>query len=649
MVNRIRTAVLTGALTIAIHCAAASTPPHWIATGPFGGNAEVITASKTDPNLLLVGTKNANLFLSRNAGQSWEPVPFPRQYGSMLHTLVIHPTNPSIFYAAIADEPRTGLYRSTDAGKTWKPVEGLGGEEVYSIAIWEHDPKVIAAGLRLGVRLSRDGGETWKAISPADNIEIQPIVSVAFDPQNADVIYAGTPRLPWKTTDGGEHWNLSAEGMSTDSDIITVRVDPSKPSRVFIGACSGFWKSNNGGELWSKMSGIPFTSRRTYAFAQDPDHPERIFAGTSRGLYRTTDNGAEWHIISPHEIKSLAISDGSLYVATADAGLFKSSDNGSTFSPINEGFTSRNFARVSEAGEHLYTGTGFEMDAGAVFASSDGGLHWTRVADPSLLGNESVIAIARNATQTVVAATPSAVFRSIDAGKNWMRIKAAPLRVSSLIASDNGILAGTETGIYRSTDDAQTWKQVDVAQDSVRALMQSDSGLFAVLSHSLLVSSDGGATWARRHLPFFTDVYDVAAAGELVIAGTSRGVFRSEDQGRTWLAARSGLPTASITAVTIDPRSPSRAFAFEYGNVYESLDSGATWKKSDAEGLRGAFVRNFVITREGPRNLVAVTATRGIFVRELHEDNSVQTSFSAVDSRKDGYVPNQQNDKTPAL
>ncbi len=148
-------------------------------------------------------------------------------------------------------------------------------------------PKVIAAGLRLGVRLSRDGGETWKAISPADNIEIQPIVSVAFDPQNADVIYAGTPRLPWKTTDGGEHWNLMRRECRTDSDIITVRVDPSKPSRVFIGACSGFWQSNNGGALWSKMSGIPFTSRRTYAFAQDPDHPEAIFAGTSRGLYRT--------------------------------------------------------------------------------------------------------------------------------------------------------------------------------------------------------------------------------------------------------------------------------------------------------------------------------------------------------------------------
>ncbi len=652
MVYRLQTGLVAGALCLLACSFAPSASARWISTGPFGGNAEVITASASDHNLLIAGTKNANLFISRDAGESWKPMPFPRQYGSMLHTLVIDPKDSTLFYAAIADEPRPGLYRSRDGGQTWKAVEGLGGEEVYSLAIWSGDSNVLAAGLRQSVRVSHDGGQTWKAISPADNIDLQPAVSVAFDPRNDQVLYAGTPRLPWKTTDGGATWNLIAEGMSTDSDIITVRVDPSQPSRVFIGACSGFWKSRNGGGNWSKMAGIPFTSRRTYAFAQDPEHPETIFAGTSRGLYRTRDGGAEWRNIAAHEIKSLAISAGILYVATADAGLFKSGDLGTTLTPIDEGFTSRNFSRVSEAGEHLYAGTGFEVDAGAIFASSDSGLHWTRIADPSDLGNESVVGVARAGAEAIVAATPRGLYRSGDAGKTWARVKGSPARVSSLSvaggSSPAGLLAGTEYGVYRSLDQGQTWLAVGLDKEPVKQLLEADAAI-AVLAHGLLVSHDGGTTWTARHLPFFADVYDVAASGGTFIAGTSRGVFRSEDEGETWHAAHSGLPTASITAVALDPLSSKHAFAFEYGNIYESQDAGKTWQHFDQDGLGGAFIRNLTITTQGPRSLVAVTATRGIFVREIGEGPAAQQNFSTVDSRKDRYVPNQQNDKTPAM
>lgn len=645
----------------------------WISAGPFGGNAEVVVASASDPNVLFAGTKNATIFLSKNAGETWEALSFPRQYSSMLHTLVIDPRNPAVVYAAIADEPRTGLYRSADFGHTWKPLNGIGSEEVYSLAFFNQDPQTMVAGLRQSVQVTHDGGATWKAISTLENPDMQPVVSVAFDPSDINTIYAGTPRLPWKTVDGGANWNLIAEGMSTDSDIITVRVDSSKPSRVFIGACSGFWHSNNHGELWSKMAGIPFTSRRTYAFVQNPEHPETIFAGTSRGLYRTVDGGAAWKLIAPYEIKSLSMSAGQLYIATADAGLFKSSDGGVTLKSIDTGFTSRNFSRVAEAGEHLYAGTGFEQDAGAVFVSADGGLHWDRISEPAQLGSENVLAIARSPKGTLVAATSGSLLRSVDAGKTWVRLKVSPPRVTSLISVHQGFLAGTESGIFRSSDDASSWKQVitsaSTTKEAIHGLLRGGS-IIAVLAHGMLVSQDDGETWSRRHLPFFTEVYDVAAAGQSMIAGTSRGLFRSVDAGQTWEAAQSGLPPASITAVAIDPVSPTRAFAFEYGNLYESHDAGLHWQKDTSTGLAGAFIRSFEIPSQGPHNLIAVTATRGIFVRPIDSRPTdggklTQTDFSApgakagtradtrvdskVDTRKDLYDPNQQNGKTPAL
>ena len=652
---------------------------HWTAAGPFGGNAEFIAASPQNPNFLIAGTKNSNFFVSSDGGSRWEPIDFPRQYTAMLHMVVFAPSG--TIYAAIAAEAGPGLFRSDDSGRNWRAVSSLEGSEVYSLAIYPKNPKVMAAGLRDGVHLSRDGGSTWKLISPADNVELQPVVSVAFDPKHDDIIYAGTPRLPWKTANGGAEWELVAEGMSTDSDIITVRVDPAKSSRVFIGACSGFWRSTNAGGNWSKMAGIPFESRRTYAFAQDPQHPEVIFAGTSRGLYATRDGGANWREVASHEIKSLAIAGDRLYVATADEGLLKSTDGGETLQPINDGFTSRTFAPLVENGNQLLTGTSAEADAGAIFSSLDGGLNWTRITDPARLGYENVIAVALTSAGTLVAATPAGVFRSADKGETWLKagqavekiavthkarkgnhpVKALPvraiaapqpnfaaLRFSALCAAGDTVLAATEAGLYRSRDDGQTWTLSNFTGQPVRSLQCGDS-VVARLNDTFMLSHDGGATWAPRHLPFFAQTYDLAGAGSLFIAGTSRGLFRSEDTGLTWHVAQGGLPVASITAVAVDPVTRTLAYAYEFGHVYQSNDAGRTWQRFDQEGLGGATIRSFSVTTQGAHNLLAVTSTRGIYVREIGKGETSRSSFTAIDIRKDGYVPNQQNDKSPAF
>lgn len=656
----------------------------WVAAGPFGGNAEAIAASTRDPHILIAGTKNANLFLSVDGGMRWEPLDFPRQYTSMLHAVQFEPGSTSVVYAAIAADAGSGLFRSEDCGRSWRAMSSLSGSEVYSLAIWPKDSKVLAAGLRDGVYLSKDRGTTWSLISPATNIELQPVVSVAFDPRSSGTIYAGTPRLPWKTTDGGANWSLIAEGMSTDSDIINVRVDPVKPSRVFIGACSGFWHSNNGGETWSKMAGIPFESRRTYAFVQDTHHPEVIFAGTSRGLYATRDGGGVWKNIAHNEIKSLAFSNETLYIATADDGLFKSEDHGETLQKIDDGFTSRNFSPLSENGNLLLTGTNAEADAGAIFSSADGGFHWNRITDPERLGYASVIAVARSSSGSLLAATRGGLFRSSDNGETWTKAGPAPvakparklaerrskasaarkaphlppapahtaapqpefasLRFTALCATGDSLLAGTETGLYRSKDDGQTWALTNFTGRPVQSIYCGPDSWMARLNDQLMISRDGGASWAPRHLPFFAETYDVAGAGNLLIAGTSRGLFRSEDAGMTWVAAKSGLPTASITTVAIDPLSGSLAWASEYGHIYESRDGGKTWQRFDQDGLGSATIRNFAITTQAGHNLLAVTSTRGIYVREIEKGETSRSSLSALDLRKDGYVPNQQND-----
>ena len=111
--------------------------------------------------------------------------------------------------------------------------------------------------------------------------------SLAVDPANPDIIYAGTWHLPWKTTDGGKAWHNIKKGVIDDSDVFSIIVDPAHSHIVYASACSGIYKSENAGELFHKIQGIPATARRTRVLKQDSLHPEVVYAGTTEGLYKT--------------------------------------------------------------------------------------------------------------------------------------------------------------------------------------------------------------------------------------------------------------------------------------------------------------------------------------------------------------------------
>jgi len=102
------------------------------------------------------------------------------------------------------------------------------------------------------------------------------VESIAIDPGDPRIIYAGTWHLPWKTTDGGQHWNSIKEGVIEDSDVFSIIVDPKEPKVVYASACSGIYKSENSGGRFKKVQGIPSTARRTRVLMQDPNHLETV-------------------------------------------------------------------------------------------------------------------------------------------------------------------------------------------------------------------------------------------------------------------------------------------------------------------------------------------------------------------------------------
>jgi photosystem II stability/assembly factor-like uncharacterized protein len=103
----------------------------------------------------------------------------------------------------------------------------------------------------------QDAGATWTQISPPGSREIHEVESLAVDPVDPNIVYAGTWHLPWKTTDGGKTWHNIKQGLIDDSDVFSIMsIRPSR-STVFLSACSGIYKSENAANCSTRSRAFP--------------------------------------------------------------------------------------------------------------------------------------------------------------------------------------------------------------------------------------------------------------------------------------------------------------------------------------------------------------------------------------------------------
>ena len=124
------------------------------------------------------------------------------------------------------------------------------GKSIRALAMAASDSRMSGRG-RAGRAYSAaaTAATTGSACLPPSQREIKNIESIAVDPKDPNVIYAGTWHLAWKTADGGANWQHINKGMIDDSDVFSIIVDSSNPSMVFASACSGIYKSEIAGEL----------------------------------------------------------------------------------------------------------------------------------------------------------------------------------------------------------------------------------------------------------------------------------------------------------------------------------------------------------------------------------------------------------------
>lgn len=266
--------------------------------GPVGNRVTSVVGIPGQPNIYYVGAASGGIFKTTDGGIRWEPI-FDGQPVSSIGSLAIAPSDPNVIWAGTGEahirshiSVGAGIYKSTDAGKTWKL---MGLEKTGRIGRIVIDPKnpdiVLAAAMghsygpqpERGIFRTADGGKTWERVLFVD--ENTGASEIVMDPTNPRILFAGM-------------WPLEIRSWGRESG----------------GPGSGIHKSTDGGLTWTKLTGRGLPTRTTgkVALAIAPSNPNRIYAlietgdgvpvkdrETDRGkLWRSEDGGETWRLIS---------------------------------------------------------------------------------------------------------------------------------------------------------------------------------------------------------------------------------------------------------------------------------------------------------------------------------------------------------------
>jgi photosystem II stability/assembly factor-like uncharacterized protein len=598
----------------------------WLPEGPAGGDVRSLAVDPRDSRVLYLGTADGVLYSSKDAGFHWSRlVPgFPLRGMSLDQMTVDSRGDVVVGYWEVAGKGG-GVAASRDAGRTFTLSEGIQGQSVRALAVAPWNPDLFVAGTLSGLFRSEDSGANWQRISPEGHREIRNVESVALDPAEAGVIYAGTWHLPWKTTNEGRSWHPVNAGIIEDSDIFTLVLDPRNHRTLYATACTGIYRSVDAGERWQKIRGIPATSRRTRSFAQDPEHPDTLYAGTTQGLWLSEDAGATWRLVTSDTlvVNTVVPLPGTILLGCEGAGVLRSSDVGRTWIASNDGFSERFVSSIAfdHLGHRILAGIVADRQHGGVMARSTGG-GWTRLGT-GLEGRE-VMSLAMLGPD-VLAGTDDGLFL-LD-GQSWQRFdtivngRDVHPRVTDLVVSGRVVLAATADGLLRSTDAGTSWERTSPGIAShVSALAASTPGVvLAATPLGLFRSLDLGASWEGvSHGPTDSRIHSLAllpGSDRVVFATTPTGLYKSTDQGRSWFRRGGGLPLSDITGLALHPDGRTLyASDFTVGGIFRSKDAGETWQPFTTEGLVTDHVWALALDPGSPDDLLAATRTGGLHV-----------------------------------
>jgi photosystem II stability/assembly factor-like uncharacterized protein len=710
----------------------------WRFIGPFdvGGRCTDVAVPFGSRTVFYAGAASGGVFKTVNAGTTWEPI-FDDMPTLSIGDLAVAESDPNIVWVGTgeanifrASMAGIGVYKSTDAGKTW---QHMGLDNTYTIArivIHPKDPDIVyvaATGHEWttnpdrGVYKTTDGGRTWqKVLSVNDHVGANDLV---MDPQAPDTLYAATwnrIRRRWsdpvpggedglyKTTDGGQTWTPINSGLPDTAYTGRIGIDlcRTKPATLYAyvdnhtpgaepkpGEVDSYgrprqrgivgaevYRSDDAGAGWRKVSppGMErFGGTYGWVFGQirvDPNSPETIYI-MGLGLAKSTDGGKTYQNLysqtlhGDHHGLWIDPNDSDHLINNNDGGVNISYDGGKTWRDFHDGIPAVQFYNVTLDNSTPFWAYGSVQDQGTyrglvpLRRPGQGGRPGAR---RSFMASQPRWETAPGGEGTLIAVDPedpdieySSSFygrleRSVYKDGQWTSTEIFPKAPEGEPAYRGQWLAATMISphnpqiiyhgfqyLFRSMNRGETWERIsgDLSYNNPGQQGQWPYAIpFATITAVdespfkfglLYAGTDDGRVWMTRTsgdswaeitagLPFNKHVWKIVASkydpATVYVTLVGRHdddfnpyIYKSADYGKTWVSIAGNIPGGPVNVVREDPKVKGILYAGTDTGVYVSRDGGATWDVLGGN-LPTSYVWDLAIH---PRDNALVIATNG--------------------------------------
>ncbi|HEX8267715.1 MAG TPA: hypothetical protein VF596_20110 [Pyrinomonadaceae bacterium] len=628
--------------------------------GPHrGGRVGAVAGVPTQPNVYYFGATGGGVWKTTDAGVNWEPISDDYFKTGSVGAIAVAESDPNVIYVGMGEETvrgnvshGDGMYKSTDAGKTWKHI-GLGDtRQISRVRVHPKNPDIVyvaaighlwGANEERGVFRSRDGGKTWQKILFRD--ADTGAIDLVFDPSNPNAMYAAmwqVKRTPWgfesggagssmyKSIDGGDTWTEISRNKGLPAGVlgkIGVTVSPVNTNRVWAiveAKEGGLFRSDDTGETWQRVSNNPQIMQRPWYYFRvyaDTQNADTVYV-LNVGFHKSADGGRTFSTLNtPHSDNHdlwIAPDNSNRMIEGNDGGANVSNDGGKNWTEQDQ--ATAQFYRVALDNDFPYNIYGAQQDNSTVkipsrtadFAITErdwydvgGGESGWIASHPE---NSDLIFAGsyggyltrynhRTKQQASVNVYPD---NPMGAGAEAMKYRFQwnyPILFSPHKTNGKYALYAAGNILFRSFDEGQSWQPI--SPDLTRNDKSKQGG------------TGGPITQDNTSVEYYDTIFTVAESpvtAGVVWAGSDDGLVHvTRDNGATWSnVTPKGMPEwIQINAIDASPHDAGTAYvaatAYKTDDyrpyLYKTTDYGKSWKKIVGGIPADAFTR---VVREDP-------------------------------------------------
>jgi len=650
-------------------------PVQWRSIGPFrGGRSVAATGVVGDPKTYYMGTTGGGVWKTENMGLSWRNVSDGYFKTGTIGAIAVAESDRNVVYVGTGEHAirgvmthsGDGVYRSTDAGKTWKRIGLDSTRHISRIVVNPKNPDVVLVAAQgalygqsreRGVFKSTDGGTTWKNTLYVD--EKTGAVELSMDANNPRILYAAMwehGRLPWKvisggpgsglykSTDMGDTWTKMTEGLPTKMGKMSIAVSRSNPEKVYALIESdsnederGLYVSTNAGKSWSQVTSEPRLVQRAWYYIElfvDPKNDNTIYVLSAPAL-RSDDGGKTWSEVEGvhgdyHDMWTNP-DDPANFIIADDGGAVVTFDKGKSWS--TQSYPTGQFYRINVDNQFPYRIYAGQQDNSSIAIASrelgSGGItteSWTASAG----GESAFLAFDPANPRFVLGGSYQGTIEVLDThAKAGTNIMGAPIQYLGMDAKDmkyrfnwnapiiwsrhepNTFYHGAQL-LLKTSDLGKTWREV--SPDLTRNEKEKQGKPGGPYTNEAVGAENYGTLSYIAESPHEKGV---------IWTGSDDGLVQlTRDGGATWKnVTPKGLAECLINAIEVSPFDKGTAYIattrYKFNDhapgLYKTTDYGATWTKIDRGIPAEAFTR---VVREDDvrRDLLFAGTERGLFI-----------------------------------